>query len=171
MVIQSFIYELNRGFYNSQKFNSMDEFNTHFDNFIKHNSWKGFFARYSKCLEHIFNKNDYSEKNLIRLHLLFTGKHDFSEEYSDVNDMDISITIDENYIQIEEQDSKIKMITVCSYLFIIETHPLQIMYKKYKEYCNQVGYRTLQDKVSPIINFEEDDNKYFIDEFKIDIEI
>ena len=45
------------------------------------------------------------------------------------------------------------------------------MYKKYKEYCNQIGYKNVEDKVSPIINFEEDDNEYFVDIFKVDIEI
>jgi hypothetical protein len=169
MVFQTFIYELNKGFDSCKKFKLLEELNVYFDNFIINNTWKGFFARYIKCLEHIYIKNDYSEKNLIRLHLLFTGKHNFTEEFSDVNDMDVKVKIDENYIQIEEQDSKIKMVTVFSYLFMIENHPMQIMYKKYKEYCNQVGYKNIEEKVSHIINFEEDDNEYFVDEFKVDI--
>ena len=169
MVIQLFIFELRDGFDNSQTFHSLDTFNEYFKNFVERNSWKGFFARYSRCLEHIFGKNDYSEKNLLRLHLLFTGKHDFTEEYADVNDYDIKVVIDDNHIIIEDQDGRIKMTTLYSYLFIIENHPMQIMYKKYKKYCNEVGYDAIESKLSSIINFEEDDTEYFVDEFSINI--
>ncbi len=169
MVIQSFIYELGNGFYESQKFNSLVDFNVYFEKFIESNNWKGFFARYSKCLEHIYSKDDYSEKNLLRLHLLFTGKHDFTEEYEDVSDYNVNVKIDDNHIIIQEQDEEIKMTTLYSYLFIIENHPMQIMYKKYKEYCNEVGYDAIESKLSSIINFEEDDTEYFVNEFSINI--
>ena len=43
------------------------------------------------------------------------------------------------------------------------------MYKKYKDYYNDVGRDIIKSKVLPIINFEEDDTEYSVDEFEVSI--
>ena len=167
-------------------FNSFEEFNEFFHNFCIDNKWKGFFSRYLKCFEHIFKKNDYSDLNILRLELLFTGKNEFEkhcnrhyvsdnsdnsdtdsdyfteDDYDNdaVDSQDVYVEINDKYIYIKEQDDGIKFYNLSGHIFIVENHPLQIMFKKLKE-------STIDKSPVDRVIFGNKDSLYYVNEFDI----
>ncbi len=154
MLIQFFEIDQKGGSLSSSNvFSSLEDFELFFKNFMQQKDWIGFFARYLKCFEHIYEKNDYSDKNILRLKLLFTGKNIFKNhvnnnckdneddyelteddyDYTSVIMGDVYLDINDNYIYISEKDDEVKFYTLSNWLIIIQNHPMQIMYKKLTE--------------------------------------